>query len=479
MLKKYISFYVIFIALFFFLCEVNAYEFIVPENESSVTDIISQIYDAKEQYEDLAGEKTKKTTLINVRSNTKFWWPIGSSETEEINGVLYAKGNPVTVQITSSFGDEESFRTSAHGGIDIGNAGNGPGVINIIAVKAGEVVYPTNDSQTQYADNGHLENKDGGGFGNYVKIKHSDGTYTFYAHLAQNSITVRAGDMVDQGQVIGKMGHSGQSTGTHLHFEVRVGSDSKSARAYPLDYVDPNDPRPMSYGGSDDFSITTTTLSKDEFVAKMNDYYNRTQNQAFYNNFASKAESIYDTSVENNVNPELVVVTAGTEQSWYLSPACQYTNNYWGIGISNGEGCNQGEIYGSLEEGIVGYANLLKEYGEFGKKAQMITNRYNERVSAGCDSGGHGLPGTLEGMQSVYSWVGTYRYNPGTSGKGGCHYLNLIYGEDYCSKVSTCPLEGEEYNCSEETRTTTCEQNDYTIYQLKTKKEIRYDIFGL
>lgn len=479
MLKKIVKTSVIFITLFCFsINTILAYDYYDRENESGVNDLIREIYDAKEQYEDLVGdyEVTKK---INQSSNNSFWWPIGSMETEEINGVLYAKGEPASTQITSSFGDAESFRKSAHGGIDIGNMGNGPGVINVIAVKDGEVIYPTSDNQTQFPDNGSLNNNDGGGFGNYVKIKHSDGTYTVYGHLAQNSITVRAGDVVYQGQVIGKMGHSGQSTGTHLHFEVRVGSDSHAGRVYPLDYVDPNNPRPMSYGSGNSFSLIGTTLSKEEFVSKMTDYYKRTQNQNFYNNFASKAESIYDVSVSNGVNPELVVVTAGTESGWKLSSACKYTNNYWGIGIANGEGCNQGGIYGSLEEGIIAYANLLSNYGESGGKANAITSRYNERSSAGCDSSGHGLPGTLEGMQSIYSWIGTYRYNPGSWGSGGCKYLNIIYGENYCSTVPTCSSTVATNNCSEESRTTVCEQNDYTAYQLKQKMQLRYDIFGL
>lgn len=446
-----------------------------PSLDSSISSMISEIYDSKEQYEDLVGDYKRKAPIIQA-SNNLFWWPIGSMETEEINGVLYAKGTPATIKITSNFGNEESFRTSKHGGIDIGNAGNGPGVLNIIAVKSGEVIYPTKDSQTMYNDNGYYGNRDGGGFGNYVKIKHSDGTYTIYAHLAKNSITVRAGDVVDQGQVIGKMGHSGSSTGTHLHFEVRLGSDSHAGRVYPLDYVDPNNPRPMSYGSGNSFSLTSTILSKEEFVAKMNDYYERTNKKGFYNNFVLNAEEIYDASLANNVNPELVVVTAGTEQNWTLSSACQYTNNYWGIGITNGKGCNSGGKYDSLSEGIAAYAKVLNSYNEYGKYAESITNRYNERAAANCDSSGHGLPGTLEGMQSIYSYVGKYRYNPGNSGLGGCYYLNILYGKSYCSTVATC---AENSGCSVESQTTVCEQNDYTAWQIKKKIQLRYDIFGL
>lgn len=58
-----------------------------------------------------------------------------------------------------------------------------------------------------------------GGYGNYIVIKHSNGTQTLYAHLS--SIGVNQGQTVDKGQFIGKSGNSGQSTGPHLHFEVR------------------------------------------------------------------------------------------------------------------------------------------------------------------------------------------------------------------------------------------------------------------
>ena len=58
-----------------------------------------------------------------------------------------------------------------------------------------------------------------GGYGNYIVIKHSNGTQTLYAHL--KSTAVSAGEYVVQGQLIGYEGNSGRSTGTHLHFEIR------------------------------------------------------------------------------------------------------------------------------------------------------------------------------------------------------------------------------------------------------------------
>jgi LysM repeat protein len=62
-----------------------------------------------------------------------------------------------------------------------------------------------------------------GGYGMYVVIKHDNGTQTLYAHMS--SVGVNAGDWVEQGQTIGGMGNTGKSTGTHLHFEVRGGTN--------------------------------------------------------------------------------------------------------------------------------------------------------------------------------------------------------------------------------------------------------------
>ena len=59
------------------------------------------------------------------------------------------------------------------------------------------------------------------GYGNLIKIQHELGTETRYGHL--NSIAVRQGQRVSRGDTIGGMGSTGRSTGTHLHYEIRVG----------------------------------------------------------------------------------------------------------------------------------------------------------------------------------------------------------------------------------------------------------------
>jgi LysM repeat protein len=58
-----------------------------------------------------------------------------------------------------------------------------------------------------------------GGYGNYIVIRHANGVQTLYAHLSRNDVGV--GAAVSAGQVIGAMGTTGRSTGSHLHFEVR------------------------------------------------------------------------------------------------------------------------------------------------------------------------------------------------------------------------------------------------------------------
>lgn len=59
-----------------------------------------------------------------------------------------------------------------------------------------------------------------GGYGNYVIVDHGNGYRTLYAHMLNNSMVVKAGQRVAQGQKLGIMGSTGRSTGTHLHFEV-------------------------------------------------------------------------------------------------------------------------------------------------------------------------------------------------------------------------------------------------------------------
>ncbi len=475
MLKNIMRSMILFITLFSFVCSISAYDYLDSKNEAGVINMIREIYSAKEQYEALAGSQEETVVETKKATDIAYWWPIGSLETTEENGKLFAKGNPSTIKITSDFNSEESFRSSSHKGLDIGSSTGAVNYDNVIASNSGVVIYPSSKDQTSFNDNGSLQNRDGGGYGNYVIIQHPDGNYTYYAHLAKDSITVIAGDEVERGQVIGKIGHSGSSTGPHLHFEIRT-SRNKGTELNPLNYVKAEDPRPI-ISSVDGFSLTTTTLTRDEFVAKMNDYCARSNNASFCSNFAANAKEIYDAAASSGVNPELAVVTAGTEQSF---KNCGTTNNFWGIGITNGKGCSAGPRYSSIADGVRGYAGVLARYQEGGSMANTIRATYESRKAAGADLNGIGLPGTYAGMQMIYSYLGRHEY--GSSGAGGYYYMDpdragvtTIYST-HQEFVEKCLNAGGEHASG--TQVTAWEQSRYTIFQMQGKLNLRQKIFG-
>ena len=171
---------------------------------------------------------------VSTTDNTGYWWPIGSRETTTVNGKLFAAGSPGSTNITAYFNGNDDVHNGRHSGIDIGAGIN---VENIIAVKDGKVTYPYENSNISIGTCPNVDNCSG--YGNYVIIEHNDGSSTLYGHMYENSITVRNGDIVKQGQVIGKSGSSGRSTGGHLHFEIRIGGSPVN----PLDYVSSDNPR--------------------------------------------------------------------------------------------------------------------------------------------------------------------------------------------------------------------------------------------
>jgi murein DD-endopeptidase MepM/ murein hydrolase activator NlpD len=77
-------------------------------------------------------------------------------------------------------------------------------------------------------------------YGNYVRIRHSDHTETFYAHL--QAVNVTNGRPINRGDVIGWLGQTGAATGPHLHFEMRLWGD----RVDPLPYLTPGETRHAS-----------------------------------------------------------------------------------------------------------------------------------------------------------------------------------------------------------------------------------------
>ena len=124
----------------------------------------------------------------------------------EIPSIWPIKGNQGHISMT--FGQNENPFTGQyyiHKGIDISTYRQGD---PIVATADGQVVA------LEYDFNG---------FGNNVIIRHKHGFYTRYAHML--SFNVRAGQRVQQGEIIGYIGNTGLSTGPHLHYEVHIGSD--------------------------------------------------------------------------------------------------------------------------------------------------------------------------------------------------------------------------------------------------------------
>lgn len=87
-----------------------------------------------------------------------------------------------------------------------------------LAAPTGTPVYAAADGVVEVSKFRPLTDPWFGGYGNYIDIKHPNGTETRYAHL--NSSYVSVGARVSQGQPIGEVGSTGRSTGPHLHFEV-------------------------------------------------------------------------------------------------------------------------------------------------------------------------------------------------------------------------------------------------------------------
>jgi murein DD-endopeptidase MepM/ murein hydrolase activator NlpD len=71
-------------------------------------------------------------------------------------------------------------------------------------------------------------------YGNHVMIRHANAEYSTYLHLKNGSPAVKIGDVVKQGQKIGELGHSGNSTEPHLHFHVLKGPDMLYSRSIPV-----------------------------------------------------------------------------------------------------------------------------------------------------------------------------------------------------------------------------------------------------
>lgn len=127
-----------------------------------------------------------------------------------------------TYRVSSGYGNRRHPRTGRwrmHHGIDYA----APRGTNVMAVRSGRVVSIQNTCRVGRSSCGR-------GYGNHVLIDHGNGMTSLYAHLSE--VSVAAGTPIRQGQVIGKVGSTGISTGNHLHLEIRQNGRSVNPTRY-------------------------------------------------------------------------------------------------------------------------------------------------------------------------------------------------------------------------------------------------------
>lgn len=127
----------------------------------------------------------------------------------EINGIKLAYV-PVTGTISSRYGVSSRIRKSTHTGLDIA----APTGTEIQVTAAGTVTCASYQ----------------GSYGNLVKVDHGNGVETWYAHASK--IYVEVGQKVEAGEVIATVGSTGNSTGSHLHLEIRIDGEHVDPQNY-------------------------------------------------------------------------------------------------------------------------------------------------------------------------------------------------------------------------------------------------------
>lgn len=168
--------------------------------KQELTQVLKSLEEQRQKFEKFRSENAEAIDKIR-QERIKAAYGSALSEQFDINKLgkrgRYIWPLPGFIWISSPYGDGRN-----HLGIDI--AGSGVEGAPIVAAADGVIT--------------HAGGSDGG-YGIYVEINHGDSYSTLYAH--QSSITVKVGQVVKRGQVIGYVGNTGHSFGAHLHFETR------------------------------------------------------------------------------------------------------------------------------------------------------------------------------------------------------------------------------------------------------------------
>jgi len=177
-----------------------------------------------------------------------------------------------------------NYTYDGHGGIDFTLA-------NFAKMDAGVPIYAAADGNVTIAQDGYFDRCTpevvpacNGNEANYVRIQHAGGIETRYFHMRKGSVAVSVGDHVTQGQIIGYVGSSGNSSDAHLHFDVYV--DGTRIESFldnnetamnepeffwgpnPLDYI----PYPTDRPGSLDSGVTDHNPSTPELRERPDEF---------------------------------------------------------------------------------------------------------------------------------------------------------------------------------------------------------------
>ena len=218
----------------------NQYGPNLPSTISNAASISSNGGDIKSQFDEFVtycqNNLGSYNTYINRRNTTKTYieqlYEQGKFSSGGLAGNLGSASAagfifPVAGLNRDSINNKNYPSYAGHTGVDV-NRGVQEGVSQIVAVANGVV-----------AQSVALKNANGTyrSYGEYVTIDHQNGLYTAYCHMYPNSRKVSTGQTVQQGQILGLLGTTGNSSGPHLHFEVRSGRNSSSSAVNPLNYL--------------------------------------------------------------------------------------------------------------------------------------------------------------------------------------------------------------------------------------------------
>lgn len=187
--------------------QLEEHETLVSENNSALAQINQEIEDYYEEQRRLEEERNNQQNNSPGDDNNY----VGSNITSDGS---YVWPTPGFYYLTSEWNEDRGSYN--HGAIDI--AGGGIWGTPVIAAQSGTVTFVSDYCTHDYGK--YWSCGCGGGYGNYVMIDHGNGYSTLYGHLSD--VTVWQGQHVSQGETIGHVGSTGESTGPHLHFETRL-----------------------------------------------------------------------------------------------------------------------------------------------------------------------------------------------------------------------------------------------------------------